>query len=700
MKQIKIKFTINTKEDFHIGTGMDNIGLYDDGQIKDEEGFPTIKTETFKGLLRQSCREIKYKNKIDRDVYEQIFSFKNMNSLDIELTVKKFDDTVDPFIIHTFTAIDHDSHKAKDKSLRDIEFAAKGIEFEGELTFLVMDDSNGMAEKVKDFLMNGLNNLKWIGGYRRRGFGLIEISISEKKITELNSKNVTNTKGQVLNLVLQLQDDTTISGAGIQGNNMQTLDYIPGTTILGMTRVLLMRMENKKADYLNDDKIKANNFYPLPKSVDVSNINQSNYPFVFPIPLSVRRHKKTNIFKNIGDEYKGIPHWVLKQTTKKTVANMVSQNTIDESKTKDKEGFSDKSFSGGYICSVNGKKFDAETDEYFTVDTALTMRNTIDKEKQITGDDSLFTQEQIKKGTSFIGKIIFDSDEDASIFENDFADWLNGKIPFHIGRGGKPAIVRKYWIPETEEIKIDFENKNPFTITLFSDAILLEDDLQPAKTLTPKILKNYLDLSEGSIKLKNWVSSNSIIQSYTGTAGLRRFSDRAITKGSVFYFEYSGDKWEDLESALIKLEKDGIGFRRNEGFGQIMINHPIHNFTQEKNYSPKTGYEYQKSKLHDTYRNRLGEKATLYDMAETCLNGLKAKNPSNSFYGRMISKLEAKIPVKEMNEFLKHNSERRESDCYTIFQKAWDSLNDKTDRYEILKIALLKQKHNVGGTDE
>lgn len=83
MKPINISFKIETHEDFHIGTGMDNVGLFDDGQLKDENGFPLVRTETLKGLLKQSCLEIrnefgKFEEKEYYDAFDQMFDFKNL----------------------------------------------------------------------------------------------------------------------------------------------------------------------------------------------------------------------------------------------------------------------------------------------------------------------------------------------------------------------------------------------------------------------------------------------------------------------------------------------------------------------------------------------------------------------------------------------------------------------------------------------
>ena len=121
------------------------------------------------------------------------------------------------------------------------------------------------------------------------------------------------------------------------------------------------------------------------------------------------------------------------------------------------------------------------------------------------------------------------------------------------------------------------EEYNGFIVTLLSDSILRDDDLRPLKFITDEVLKNY---GINDAVIINKIYSNNIIQSYSGTSGLRRFSDIAVTKGSLFLVRYDGR--EDISSKLKKLETEGIGFRKHEGFGKVIINNPIHLTTFNK----------------------------------------------------------------------------------------------------------------------
>ena len=115
---------------------------YHGGVEKDKNGNPKINSETFKGLLKESCREIdKYFVNVENrsSCFDNIFNdFYNMNSIDILNinVIKKPEGEL--YNIYNFTEIG-ENNVAKDKSLRNIEFAARGVIFEAELQFTLKD---------------------------------------------------------------------------------------------------------------------------------------------------------------------------------------------------------------------------------------------------------------------------------------------------------------------------------------------------------------------------------------------------------------------------------------------------------------------------------------------------------------------------------------------------------------------------------
>jgi len=267
MQSILITCKLQAVEDFHIGTGIGNIGLYDDGQLKSAKGISQINLSTMKGLLRDSCEQLGRIGKLlgrqdNACYYAQLFEhFDNLSSLDIRI---ESDNTLpNPTIIHYFTAVQHDKRRAKDNTLRSVEFGSKNQEFLLTIRYLNRNDS---GRELADFIVMGLKNVKAIGGHRRRGFGAISVTNIVTDVQPINEGVQINAGTKKLDLIFKLAEDTILSSKAQTGNLLSSNDYISGTTILGMFRSLLIARKSH-ADYLDEDKVSASFFYPLPPLV-------------------------------------------------------------------------------------------------------------------------------------------------------------------------------------------------------------------------------------------------------------------------------------------------------------------------------------------------------------------------------------------------------------------------------------------------
>ncbi len=738
MKNINIKFIINTLEDFHIGSGLEKIGVYDDGQYKDKDNKPAIKNETFKGLLKQSCRELVGIELFDKELFDKIFNFENQNSLDVDIKLKENDDDKNYFIVHTFTSVEHKTKRAKDNSLHNIEFAGKGLKFCGEINFLIKDDNE--AEKIEEFLKKGLKNLKWWGGYRRRGFGKIKIHMIDKEdenciksLEKVEKKDNNEDTTTILSLILELQEDATIAGKASAGNIIETLDYIPATSILGMTRFVLMSSQKDVFDYLNDSKIKVSNFYPVPSKKDFNieeisgKFKEIHNAFIAPVPLSLRQNKATEIEFGGDFEGKNIPHWALK-SNKKAFAEIVNKDSLIGRDSASQDEGSDKSFSGGYIYtpieSLDSKNI-LSNSTYTKVKTILSMRNHIETKKQSSKKKGgLFSQEKIKKGAIFKGKIVFDSVDDAKKFKEHFNDYLAGNRNFHVGRGGKPVKVIDYKFLNTDNKVTDIKlNDKKFTITFLSDVILFDNKLNRVKSLNADILADKLGIENKKIKdkdgnekyeltLKSKVDAGRIIQNYNGLSGLRRFSDMAIKKGSAYCFEYTGN--ENIAKKLKELEKNGLGVRKFEDFGDVKVNYPIHfdvfklseeekKRREEENKNKKEKNKLSKieeAKMSSFYIKKLEMNDKSYKKAEEIKKAIKDDKTKNVI-NNLISIIEAnRGNLIEVDKYLaKQVKKETTKKYYEKFKEEWDKYHENNNIFnaEVFILALEKLKGGSNG---
>lgn len=106
-----------------------------------------------------------------------------------------------------------------------------------------------------------------------------------------------------------------------------------------------------------------------------------------------------------------------------------------------------------------------------------------------------------------------------------------------------------------------------FSIGLISHTILVDEFLRPSFELT-------LDFQ--GIHSVAKVIHETYIRGWQSSWRLPKVEDVALERGSVFVFRYDGSDFDGLAAYLGKLVIEGIGLRREEGFGQIRVCDPLH----------------------------------------------------------------------------------------------------------------------------
>ena len=119
-----------------------------------------------------------------------------------------------------------------------------------------------------------------------------------------------------------------------------------------------------------------------------------------------------------------------------------------------------------------------------------------------------------------------------------------------------------------------------FSVNLQSDAILTtEDGWQRSMVFTAPMLKEMTGCKTDVTFVRSFVSYD-YVGGWNAAWGLPKETDLVTKIGSVFVFHTPDiDAWL---SELETLENIGIGNRREEGFGQILICDPFHLRTREK----------------------------------------------------------------------------------------------------------------------
>lgn len=219
----------------------------------------------------------------------------------------------------------------------------------------------------------------------------------------------------------------------------------------------------------------------------------------------------------------------------------------------------------------------------------INIHNKRDRKKgrgtETTGE--VFRYEAIDSGQTFEAAIFCDYDEDAEIIktlikpEKDIQNsektdrinvWLGGSQSAGYGH----TTISTYEIKSTEiwnEIGINWQDRskhqNNLTVTLLSDTII-RDECGQITTEPQEFVDLISRFLKTELKLIDTYASSTIVGGFNRKWGLPLPQVQAIAAGSVFVFECPENS---LDSQAVRdLETQGIGERRIDGFGRVVLN--------------------------------------------------------------------------------------------------------------------------------
>ena len=133
-----------------------------------------------------------------------------------------------------------------------------------------------------------------------------------------------------------------------------------------------------------------------------------------------------------------------------------------------------------------------------------------------------------------------------------------------------------------------------FSLSCLTELILLDDFLRPCRSITAAQIARWLGLHWSKEKPSVWrlglLTGTRLIAGWNAAHRLPKENDAAIVKGSVFLFAIQKNVPEEttLLEKLANLENGGVGWRRSEGFGQILVCDPFHLPSDNEKFKRKT----------------------------------------------------------------------------------------------------------------
>ena len=244
--RMTLRITMELKSDAIFGSGFSIPGGEDIAVCQDNDGYPYLKGSTLKGLLRESLENWLSWIGADASLADELLGVSGWDGTTDERRVQLTPLTlVDPpeepescYSLRTFTSLENGI--VKEGTLRMASCIRRGLVFTGCLT---------CSEQDTDLLKSALMGIKWVGTMRSRGFGRVCVRALEK----VSQSEEACVKGAAcIRYRLRTETPVLITDLGrSRGNSYETRGYIPGSAIRGM---IISSLAAEQPDWFGEHK--------------------------------------------------------------------------------------------------------------------------------------------------------------------------------------------------------------------------------------------------------------------------------------------------------------------------------------------------------------------------------------------------------------------------------------------------------------
>jgi hypothetical protein len=356
----------------------------------------------------------------------------------------------------------------------------------------------------------------------------------------------------VLTLKLKALDPLVISKFSGSETSHATLDYVPGSALLGAVASLAIEAGNDPKDGMF-----RRSFLLGDVSFGDSNPTQDGESSV-PAPRSWATVKGQVGISDTGSSnvldlaaFRQNNNLVHAKRHKAQASELASRKQLDLT-LDTAEAAKLEDIREGHVVG---------SDIFLRVDREVHTHTAIDAQRRAASEGQLFSYEAIPAGTTFIAQI--------KSSDKEILAWLNGLLESRTLRFGRSrstgygrASIEDVAVPTAPSAEPVFVDGLQI-LTLHSDLVLPHGCSGIVDTLTAFHGVGVKELAAA------WSHTRSV-QAFQGQWGLPRNSAPAIVRGSVFMLKLGKEDFDKLAA----LCATGLGLRTPEGFGRFSLNHP------------------------------------------------------------------------------------------------------------------------------
>ena len=607
--EVKLLTPANTAE-----TGT--IGKEIDVEIKrDKNGMPYFSAKHIKGIFRGKILE--FRNAfagINENVFEEYFG-DNLNGekfaekyfgsegnnpskirfSDLKLKTEKNLEKINYKIGDRYgVKINRKTRVAEDNSLFNYEFVKPKNIFVGSFelsdNFFEKNENEENLEKKLKFLLASFLHIDKIGGLKSRGLGKVEIRFTSVGIDEkcdLNEKSSRfETVKEISEIILEDRlKKSNLKELGKVEKYSYTLNFLEPSVLQGRVRKNEAELRNSlQASSIRGMIIQHgldNNF----KIEDLLKIKISE------VKKIVKKNEEEKEEFKLASGFK--TKYPVKDNKTEKIDKAISVMREYKTNSNDENGIKLERDSLVLLAATGTElsiKIDEKTrtaKESFLFNTEYTDLTNIETENEINFKGNIEIPEglfeigkeyELKIGkfkTKGFGKVKIKFEkysEKQGMNIKDRIEKLNNQIKKDFVRFDEENNIKNEEKREkvySGDEKLKKEEQKLITFDFLSDMILPFNEVS---NVGNQILMLFEGFGE-KLNLNNRRTFVNVekLRGYNIVNNIRKMDEIVITQGSVISYCINNEDLEDILEKLEKIEEDGIGLRRNEGFGRVRI---------------------------------------------------------------------------------------------------------------------------------
>lgn len=330
---------------------------------------------------------------------------------------------------------------------------------------------------------------------------------------------------------ITLKQPLIISSQSATAGTHQTLDYIPGSVILGLAakRLYQSLTPDEAWTIFHSGLIKFSDGLPY----------ANNDLLAYPIPINLHSYKGEKYQDRVNDEIE------LNQLVADRLFDPSQESDIDKQPVQ---------LRGGYV-----------THSGITIQPKLehTLKTAIDSNTGKAAEGQLFGYEAISPSQSYCIKISYHPNVDDALLAKLFAE-LKGKAQLGRSRSAQFGSVHIQQLDHAPNEWLVQENAKNLTLWLLSD-LALESQGMPCLQPRPELLglptDTIFDIENSFLRTRRYSPYNAYRRSYDNER-------QVISRGSVLRFKLN----QPLSNETITALRSGIGLFQESGLGQVVVN--------------------------------------------------------------------------------------------------------------------------------